>query len=82
MVHHSIAVVFTSFLTNFLELRKAEVQLGMIYLARNGAKARPQSPAYLSTSSLASGAAPPDLLTCKASSSCGALNKWRERWDS
>jgi len=27
MVHHSIAVVITSFLTNFSELRKAEVQL-------------------------------------------------------
>ena len=32
MVHHSIAVVFTSFLTNFLELRKAEVGLLRINL--------------------------------------------------
>ena len=26
MVHHSIAIVITSFLTNFVELRKAEVR--------------------------------------------------------
>ena len=34
MVHHSIAVVVTSFLTNFVELRKAEVQLRRIHLPR------------------------------------------------
>jgi len=34
MVHHSIAVVIASFLTNFLERRKGEVQLRRIHLLR------------------------------------------------
>jgi hypothetical protein len=29
MVHHSIAVVITSFLTNFVELRYGEVRAGV-----------------------------------------------------
>ena len=34
MVHHSIAVVFTSFLTNFSEFHKSEVQLPRIPIPR------------------------------------------------
>jgi hypothetical protein len=34
MVHHSIAVVITSFLTNFSEFHKSEVQLRRIRLLR------------------------------------------------
>jgi hypothetical protein len=34
MVHHSIAVVFTSFLTNFVEFYKSEVQLRRIPIPR------------------------------------------------
>ena len=34
MVHHSIEVVFTSFLTNFVEFYKSEVQLRRISITR------------------------------------------------
>jgi hypothetical protein len=46
MVHHSIAVVFTSFLTNFVEFYKSEVQLRRIPIPRTSVnrKAPPSSP--------------------------------------
>ena len=35
MVHHSIAVVITSFLPNFLERRKVEVRLSPVLVAQD-----------------------------------------------